>query len=259
MTREHIPPRSAGNDQDIGVLHRAQKANVEDLRRWPDGHTVDTLCGPCNQRPGSGAWNYVRTYVKWHDAVVAAARRSYKQTRRDPFACTYAMEFDAPHTLQPARFARQVLGMFLAVQERETLFAEHPTVRSAVAPGDDPRGKPPDVVPALQGCRLGVTIYNERIMYNHGPVMLVEVPTGPQGLVLPHGASGRTDDLYTLGLPPFMFMLTTHPTLFLGKDISGWPSRSTHDGLGRQERQMELPTFWQLPSLVRAMLLSEES
>jgi hypothetical protein len=255
MTREHIPPRAAGNDAEITTLRTsALAANIADVQRWPSGHTVDTLCLPCNNRPGSGAWNYVKTYVTWRKVVMKAAEQEMKQTGRDPYTRDYPLEFDAPHTLQPARFARQVLGMLLAIQESEHLWADHPTVRSAVAPGDDPRGKPPTEVPPLEGIRLGMSLYNGDIVYNAKPVTVVEVPLGSTPLELPPGSGSSAYDLYALGVSPFLFMLTTHPSESIGLEITDWPSRRIHDGLPARERRLSIPTYSQLPAATRTML-----
>lgn len=112
------------------------KAIVKQVGEWDEGHVVDTLGPACNERASN--WGYVKEYRRWFDLFVAETKGRAAKTGVDPLRdTTQPFVIELPYDVHPARFVRQVLGMFLAVQE-----AEHPTAVSRAARSRGQVGSP---------------------------------------------------------------------------------------------------------------------
>lgn len=105
---------------------------MQSVVEWPDGHVVRTLDRECNER--ASRWGYVKEYKKWFDAGSSGARKAFRLTGRDPLRGIEPFQFKLAYDFHPARFVRQVLGMFLAVQDSEHLFVTHPALPGIIGP-----------------------------------------------------------------------------------------------------------------------------
>lgn len=125
MTREHLPPRSAGNDQAISVLD-GEGTLIED---FTEGHAIPTLCEGCNK--GASDRRLPLAYKLWHEDVVEAINARAAAASVVGGHRSRAVDVDHDYAVHPGRIARQVLGMLLAVQSRPSLTEEHPQLREA--------------------------------------------------------------------------------------------------------------------------------
>ena len=73
-------------------------------------------------------------YRRWFELSVARLQAAGTQRNADPLRGTQPFEIGLPYDVQPARFVRQVLGMLLAVQATEHLFAAHSVLPRADRP-----------------------------------------------------------------------------------------------------------------------------
>jgi predicted enzyme related to lactoylglutathione lyase len=105
-----------------------------------------------------------------------------------------------PYDVQPARFARQVLGMFLAVQSTIDLFTTHSTLSELIGPdpSDDLKRRSAglDIAPL----HLYLSVYNANWKYLNQPMLTVETSLDRDGRLLP-----ALGEFYTrvLGEPGF--------------------------------------------------------
>lgn len=129
MTREHLPPRSAGNDQALTVLDGEGTL----IREFGEGHALRTLCGGCNK--GASDRRLPLAYKLWHADVVEAIKTRTAAASvgsdLDRRSGSRSVEIDHSYALHPGRIARQVLGMLLAVQAGPSLTEAHPQLREA--------------------------------------------------------------------------------------------------------------------------------
>jgi hypothetical protein len=257
LTDEHIPPHSANNDAPVGrVVDPFDLASVvREVAEWSVGHVVSTLCLACNNRASN--WGYVKEYRRWLELIVERARASVQQTNADPLRGTQPFEIQLPYDVQPARFVRQVLGMFLAVQATEHLFVAHPVLPELIGPepSDDSkrRSQGLDIAPF----RLYVSVCNANWSYCDRPMLAVEMnlDAGSQLLWTPRSSiPSQVDDALLLCLAPFAFILTTKDANDLGHDISDWARWSVVQRPGTNQRRLILPTAEQLQSALRAMV-----
>lgn len=129
MTLEHLPPKSAGNDQPINLMDEA--GNL--LREFNEGHAVPALCEGCNN--GASARGLPAAYKLWRNDVIDAVKATTSSSSKgQPFniwRTSLAVEVAHSYALHPGRVARHVLGMLLAVQSRPQLSTDHPELREA--------------------------------------------------------------------------------------------------------------------------------
>src|SRR5438046_1262491 len=107
MTDEHVPPRSTGNADPVGLLADPldPKSIVRQVAEWREGHVVDTLDKRCNGRASN--WGYVKEYRQWHELFVEHAKRIVAKTNKDPLRGDQPFAIELPYDANPARFVRQ--------------------------------------------------------------------------------------------------------------------------------------------------------
>jgi hypothetical protein len=259
MTREHIPAESAGNGRPVRLVDRPfdPEPVLREVAAWGDGHVVSTLCRPCNGR--ASWWGYVREYTTWRNHFIEEARAFVQRTNRDPLRGLGPFDVTLGYGMHPARFVRQVVGMFLAVQESEHLFATYPHLPTLIGPDTDRPTKGRAEGLPLAPLHLYLSVCNSPfgIGYNSVPMMALSLrnPGARQALWTPPGAGhARRDDQLVLVANPFAFVLTTAESNGLGRDISEWAQWSINQCPRRDERGISLPTEDHLDGALRAMI-----
>ncbi len=248
MTEEHLPPRSTGNK---GAIRGWTDADVdpvdasvvqEAIRTWPDGHTVPTLCDPCNAKPSS--WKYVLEYGRWRDFFVEAMRIHVTETGSDPFRAGRNHDVELPYDFNPRRFAGQIAGMFLAAQRYPVLREGNPGLVEAVGGGlSRDEGPPGGVDVAPVDLRLGLG--NADFVFSQNTAILGTTTAAgprPSGLLVPVPTTVTTS--YQVGLfAPFVFTLVeSGPTPpWPSISITGWLQLGHHDRLSKQHRKIRVP------------------
>lgn len=255
MTREHVPPRTVGNDQPVGRIDEPfdQKAVVREVAEWKEGHVVRTLCDPCNHR--ASAWGYVAEYRRWHDLLRGRARQLAAERGTDPLRGSGPFPIELPYAVQPGRFVRQVIGMFQAVQATEHLLVSYPLLADFIGadPDDGDRRRQDGL--SIHPLHLRLSVCNTDWCYLTRPGMSVEVPLGGSGrLWTPPGSRAKTDDALLLVLAPFAFALTTNDSADMGVDVSEWTTWGVDDRPRRTQRGLSIPTADQLVGWARAMI-----
>ena len=138
-TREHVPPRAAGNTRS----HRApafttwlERESLDEDLRGPThqgGIFGFTLCGECNSRSG----RYATEYARWAGAAVDLVRSLPESPAElDAMPMLKELTVQLPR-VQPSAFARQVLASFCTIAGSWELTEQYPEVREIVL-GDDP-------------------------------------------------------------------------------------------------------------------------
>jgi hypothetical protein len=254
MTDEHLPPKSTGNNAPIA--QRVDPFNQPDVTRqiaaWQEGHALSTLCAACNGRASN--WGYVAEYRRWHDLVVEAARGFVRSESRSPFRGTTPWVVELPYDVMPARMVRQLVGMLLALQSTEHLFAEHPELAGLIdADALDP-AKPRKLGLELTRLHIYLSGYNGDLSYFSAPVAAVSFSLEPSPLHLPTGARARSVLQWLFAFPPFLVIVSEEPDPSLGTDITAWTSWSHDDRPKASGRSLVLPTVDQLPMPLRAMM-----
>lgn len=260
MTREHVPPRSTGNRTPVGLVADPFDLNsvVRQVAEWHDGHVVSTLDSTCNKRAGD--WGYVKEYRRWFELFVAEAKAAAATTGTDPLRGTKPFEIELSYDVHPGRFARQVLGMFLAVQATEHLFATYPALPELI--GSDPSDGSQRRMGGLDisPLRLYLSVCNARWSYAAVPMLAVTTRLRPTSQLLwtPPSSPPRPDELLILCLSPFAFALTTADASDLGRDISHWTRWSADQRPSKRDRRFIVPTADQLQGGIRAIVYPAE-
>lgn len=260
MTREHVPPRSAGNDSPFSA--RSDPFDVhsvtEEVSAWQDGHTVSTLCTSCNAR--ASAWGYVAEYRRWYDVVADTARSSAAEHHVDPLLGGEPFGIDLPYDAHPARFVRQVIGMFLAIQDNHYLFGDHPRLSTLI--DDDPNKSSARRVAGLSIAPLtmSMAVDNGPYAYFKSPAMTVSVDleNAERSLWTPPGSRSSNAMLLMARFAPFAFFVTDggpHP----GLDITDWATWDVDRRPRPAERRLMVPTVRSLGTLTAGMLHPEPS
>jgi hypothetical protein len=256
MTLEHVPPRSTGNN--IPVRQIIDPIGGDDLARevrdWRDGHAVRSLCSECNLR--ASRWGYVSEYRKWHDLVIVEAHRKAKRGGNDPLRGTEPFEFSLPYDAMPARFVRQVIGMFLAVQEAEHLLASYPILADLIGPEPHEDRRRSEGL-SIKPLRVLVSVANTKLAYVTKP--LTELAFSQPASVYPTlwtppGAPTQTHDIFLLALTPFLLILTDSGDPHLGIDVGDWTVWAADQRPKRAERSLALSTADQVSGGIRSML-----
>lgn len=129
MTLEHLPPKSAGNDQPINFVEGAGAT----IRQLSEGHAIPALCDGCNS--GASARGLPGAYKLWRSDVIAAIEETTAAASKGkPFniwRTSLSVDVHHSYALHPGRVARQVLGMLLAAQSRRQLITDHPQLPEA--------------------------------------------------------------------------------------------------------------------------------
>lgn len=137
LTREHVPPRSAGNDRRSHAhtvwewLARNSLDEVPGGRFEQGGMWGYTLCGDCNSRTGRLSDEYRR----W----VAMAARLFNEDLPHPDELNQSVALKHLHIAvprcRPGAFARQVLSLMVSVSGPWALTDLYPELRAAVLNG----------------------------------------------------------------------------------------------------------------------------
>lgn len=135
MTKEHIPPKSTGNDGAV-TIHRTDPNHPTGLGKVVgssrDGYSMMTLCRSCNNR--GSRFGYVAQYKKWHIELTKIIDHASQKEGRDLLATPSSFFFQMGYDFMPARFARQAIGMILADQKSADLLAQFPQLATLVGP-----------------------------------------------------------------------------------------------------------------------------
>jgi hypothetical protein len=256
MSGEHVPPRGTGNKRPVGLVVDPFDLNlvVRQVAEWDEGHVVSNLDRACNQRASD--WGYIKEYRRWLELFIAEAKAVAAKTGADPLRHTNPFEIELPYDVHPARFVRQVLAMFLAVQETEDLFAGHPVLPELIGPdpSDDSKRRTDGL--DISPLRLYVSVYNGRWAYGTVPMLAIKTSLLPTRELMwtPPSSASQLDDLLILCLTPFAFVLTTADANDLGHDISPWTQWSVDQRPSKSEVRLALPTADQLQGATRAMI-----
>lgn len=256
MTAEHIPPRSTGNDQPVNSV-----INPFDLQRtlqavaeWADGHVVPSLDERCNNRASN--WGYVDEYRKLHDLVLAVARPASGLQGDDPLRQATPLRVELPYDVMPARLARQIIGMFLAVQEDEHLFASAQVLVDLIGgdPSDGGRRRRDGL--DISPFRLYMSV-GTRSGYGTTPMAALTIPLTASPLTLPPGARVKQSELLLLALAPLVFVLANEDRIDAGLDITAWAAFSEHQRLRKSQLALRIPTADTISGALRAHLYPE--
>lgn len=112
MTKEHVPPRAAGNTETVCV-HNPYSLSKGWSRGeiFQHGHARRTLCGTCNGETGK---HYVPEFARW-------TLQAYEYQPRVPDDNRLAL----PFTFSALRVAKQLAVMVLAMSEPAALDLPH--------------------------------------------------------------------------------------------------------------------------------------
>lgn len=145
LSREHVPPRSAGNDRTFRAHSLTEWLARDSLEDLPGGRFEQggvwgyTLCETCNNRTG----RFSDEYRRW----AATAARLLTADLPDDIASldaapvTKTLGIRIPDAM-PGSFARQVLSMMCSVAGPWRLTDEHPELRGVLL--DDQSHELPD-------------------------------------------------------------------------------------------------------------------
>ena len=257
LTREHIPPFSTGNTGNVRRIDESLDVDavLGDIREWPDGHTVRTLCDECNNR--ASRWKYVEQYGRWRDVFVDAHTEG-RRSRVDPFRGSEPFPIELPYDLMPGRFFRQAIGMLLAVQQSVWLVAEHPVLPELIGP--DPADSKPGRAPRARHDGMSIaplcvymSVFSGSWRYTTMPMMQISVPLGPSRLIAPPGSRSTASELLVLALAPFVFVATRDDSRRLGVRIDEWAEWDLHQR-GRGRLRLDVPTVDMMEMPLPALL-----
>ena len=119
LTYEHVPPRSAFNDQPVRTRlgrHVVEATSWEEVKnarskKEPKGAGAYTLCGPCNNNTGD--W-YSRSYADWAYQALDLAEKA---------AVAPSLHFT--FHIFPLRVIKQIACMFFSANDPEQFQPEH--------------------------------------------------------------------------------------------------------------------------------------
>lgn len=141
MTREHTPPRAAGNRLN-GRAHTVMEWHARDGSGGLPGGKVEqggvfgyTLCGPCNNVTGLSTRGLSTEYAEWAAAaqgILGDGERVGELNQRTQ-SLVYRARLEA---VRPGAFARQVLSMMFTASGDWGLADKHPELAASVWQGD---------------------------------------------------------------------------------------------------------------------------
>jgi hypothetical protein len=227
---------------------------LREVAEWDLGHAVRSLDVECNGR--AARWGYVSEYRQWFELFVSQARLVFQQSQVDPLRNTLPFAVKLPYNFQPARFVRQVCGMFLAVQETRTLLDTYPKlsqlIASHVADASMRRTEGLDIAPL----HIYMSVCHARWSYLNQPMSANSITLNLDGR--PLFDSLAMNDVLMLSLSPFVFVLTTLKTDNLGLEITDWTQWSVAQRPSKNQRDLSISTADQLPSTFRAMIYPDD-
>lgn len=183
MTREHLPPQSAGNAGRV-VLHSLEDWLQRETLDEPLGGRVEqggvwgrTLCRECNSITGH---RYGAEYRGWAGRAARMFRDElppFEVLDSELVSRALRVQFE---DVRPGAFARQVLSLMASLSGPWDLAARHPEIRSMVLDGTP--GRLPE------GMFLGMTFYAGPNVVVAGPSLVLNRVTSSWrwSLVLAH-------------------------------------------------------------------------
>jgi hypothetical protein len=247
---EHLPPRATGNNSVVAARPPAVEFTRHELldifTSWSEGHAVPTLCEDCNGKAGD--WRYPKEYTLWHRYIESWARSLVAaEPSCDPFdpAQTWIIELPKDR-LNPRRFIGHCVAMLLATQSDFDLWADHPELRALIG-SDIERGQQPPGAVDIHPIRVFLGLANQNYLVGRSSIMALSFRAPqhkrPSGLIVPPGPT-TTRDLHVFAYSPFAV------TLVVGDSTPPWPSveitywsrMGHHDRLGRNHRELTIPT-----------------
>jgi hypothetical protein len=189
LSREHVPPRSAGNLGTSRAHSLPEWLARESLDEVPGGRFEQggiwgyTLCGACNSRTG----RFSHEYRRWAFTTKGILREEVSDSieKIDQSPITKGVSVRLPAAL-PGAFVRQVLSVMCSVAGPWRVTDQHPELRAALLDGDMCELPP--------GLALGMALCA-------GPSALVAGPS----LVM--DTSSRWKWIAVLAFPPLAFEL----------------------------------------------------
>lgn len=140
MTREHTPPRTAGN-RLTSRSHTVMEWHARDgFGEWPGGKVEQggifgyTLCGPCNNVTGLPKRGLSAEYAKWTQGasgILSVPERVAELNQRTESA-VYETRLKE---VRPGAFVRQVLSMMFTASGEWGLADKHPDLTASVLNG----------------------------------------------------------------------------------------------------------------------------
>lgn len=189
LSREHVPPRSAGNLGTSRAHSLSEWLERDSLDELPGGRYEQggiwgyTLCGSCNSRTG----RFSDEYRRWASAaariLMTQVADSIEEIDMSPVTKEVGVRIPAA---LPGSFVRQVLSLMCSVAGPWKVTDQHPELRAALLEGD--------TLPLPPGLALGIALCA-------GPSALVAGPS----LVM--DTANRWKWVAVLAFPPLAFEL----------------------------------------------------
>ncbi len=189
LSREHVPPRSAGNLGTSRVHSLSEWLARDSLDEIPGGRFEQggvwgyTLCESCNSRTGRFSDEYRRWYVVMARILMEQVSDTIEEIDQSPI--TKQLSVRIPAAL-PGAFVRQVLSLMCSVAGPWKVTEQYPALRGVLLEGDT-SALPPELSLGMGLCA--------------GPSALVAGPS------LAVDNAGRWKWVAVLAFPPLAFEL----------------------------------------------------
>ena len=242
MTAEHLPQRSVGNSGETSAyVHLPSRSYSGPIGTWHDGHSVPTLCEPCNRRASD--LGYVGEFRLWHELVVRGLREYVAIHNVDPTTAR-SFSIELPYDRMPGRFVRQVIGNLLAMQMSPQLIDSYPILAELIGPDPskpDREHQPLDISPL----RLLMGIANRTTLMNTAPIAVMVSEVDLQAQSQQVGAVTTLAGMaVTYVVSPFAFVLSDCPVPGVEElRIDEWTKIGIHDRLPKRGRLLDIPTL----------------
>jgi hypothetical protein len=225
-TREHIPPRAAGNVQSSRTHDFSEWLERSDLDTIPGGRVEQggifgvTLCDVCNRRSG----RFAAEYRDW-SATCARLITELADTpeQLDSMPTLKEVHIKLGPDVRPGAFARQVLASMCSMAGPWNIAAD-PIVRDLVLT-DDPNRLPTPLA-------LTMGLYLGPGAYLAGPSLQVNLPTDQWRWIA------------VIAFPPFAFELTLASDWHQPDPLCGIGNFLEHDPGVRGEVELQLPLLF---------------
>lgn len=172
VTREHLPPRSAGNDRTARTHMLEEWLARDDLDVIPGGRVEQggifgfTLCSGCNRRSG----RYAAEYRDWAATCARLITElSNSPAELDQLPSLREVGVRLGPDVRPGAFTRQVLASMCSAAGPWNIATRHPEIRAMVL--DDAVGSLPPPLSLSMGLFLGPDAFIA------GPSLQVNLPT----------------------------------------------------------------------------------
>lgn len=192
LTFEHVPPRSAFNNEETRVyglddwLRRADDSEMTGGRLERRGAGGYTLCAECNNNTGAWYGTELRRAAKSAVRILRQLPLDEVDAKLEPTWASVAFRQGAtrPH---PLRLIKQILAMLLATSPPE-LSAAHPELAAFVL-DREARG-------LSERFQFYLALYAGPLARSTGVARRLDI------------ASGRTDTLVEVAFPPYAYVMT---------------------------------------------------